>query len=207
MTSQRRKAAIRSLDGLSVGDAFGECFFSIQLNPLSLQMHLSSRTPPNWQWRWTDDTAMAVSIIEVLDRHGEINQGDLAATFGKRYAWDDRRGYGGTAHGILRAINGGQPWSEVAPSVMSGCGSMGNGAAMRVAPLGAFFANDPDEIVNQAVRSAEVTHAHLEGQAGAAAVALAAAFMVNAVELSPTAAWSPFFEFILKVLQTAKHGG
>ena len=52
---------------------------------------------------------------------------------------------------------------------------MGNGGAMRVAPLGAYFADDLDEVVRQARASAEVTHAHPDGQAGAVAVAIAAA--------------------------------
>ena len=51
----------------------------------------------------------------------------------------------------------------------------GNGAAMRVAPLGAYFADDLDLVVNQARLSAEITHAHPEGIAGAIAVAVAAA--------------------------------
>ena len=54
---------------------------------------------------------------------------------------------------------------------------MGNGGAMRSAPLGAYFACDPDAvIVEQARLSAEVTHYHPDGQAGAIAIALAAAF-------------------------------
>lgn len=176
----RTSAAARSLDGLSVGDAFGECFFSIALNPLSWDMHLSTRTLPNWGWRWTDDTAMALGIVEVLERYGAIDQDALAHAFAARYAWDDRRGYGGTAHGILRAIGEGVPWSQAAPAAMGGAGSMGNGGAMRVAPLGAYFAGEaPEEVVRQAVRSAEITHAHPEGKAGAVAVALAAAFVAG----------------------------
>jgi ADP-ribosylglycohydrolase len=53
---------------------------------------------------------------------------------------------------------------------------MGNGGAMRVAPLGAYFAHDLDEVVGQARASAEVTHAHPEGQAGTIATAVAAAW-------------------------------
>jgi ADP-ribosylglycohydrolase len=56
---------------------------------------------------------------------------------------------------------------------------MGNGAAMRVAPLGAYFADDYSRVVSEARLSAEVTHAHAEGQAGAIAVAAAAAFAWN----------------------------
>jgi ADP-ribosylglycohydrolase len=47
---------------------------------------------------------------------------------------------------------------------------------MRVAPVGAYFADDYEAAADQARRSAEVTHAHPEGQAGAIAVALATAW-------------------------------
>jgi len=194
----RMTSARRSLDGLSVGDAFGECFFLIAANPLSLELHLSTRELPNHRWRWTDDTAMAAAILEVLGRHGRIDQDDLAATFARRCAWDDRRGYGGTAHGILMAIGAGRHWSEVSPAVLSGMGSMGNGGAMRSAPLGAYFANDTDELVAQARRSAEVTHAHPDGQAGAVAVALAAAFVAKHPTLPATEFREPFFESVLR---------
>src|SRR5260370_7728314 len=46
---------------------------------------------------------------------------------------------------------------------------------MRVAPLGAYFADDLDMVVEQAERSAVTTHCHPEAVAGAIAVALAAA--------------------------------
>lgn len=46
---------------------------------------------------------------------------------------------------------------------------------MRAAPLGAYFADDLDRCVSEAALSAEVTHAHEEGIAGAIAVAVAAA--------------------------------
>jgi hypothetical protein len=52
---------------------------------------------------------------------------------------------------------------------------MGNGGAMRAAPVGAFFADDLAALVEHADRSAAVTHAHAEGRAGAVAVAAAAA--------------------------------
>ncbi len=56
---------------------------------------------------------------------------------------------------------------------------MGNGGAMRVAPIGAYFADDMSKVVVQARLSAEVTHANPEGQAGAIAIAVAAAFAWN----------------------------
>jgi ADP-ribosylglycohydrolase len=198
MNFDRAAAMSRSLDGLSVGDAFGECFFAIQLNPLSWNMHLSTRTLPNCGWRWTDDTAMAAGIVEVLTRRGAVDQDALADVFARRYAWDDRRGYGGIAHDILRSINAGSHWSDVAPAAFGGTGSMGNGSAMRVAPLGAFFAEDIPELVVQATRSAQITHSHPEGIAGAVAVALAAAFVVRNPDATSETAWSEFFDLVLE---------
>ena len=68
----------------------------------------------------------------------------------------------------------GTDWRDAARRPFRGAGSMGNGAAMRVAPLGAWFADDVARAVDEARRSAEVTHMHPEGIAGAVAVAVAA---------------------------------
>ncbi len=50
--------------------------------------------------------------------------------------------------------------------------SMGNGSAMRVSPVG-FACDSVEEVLEEAKRSAEVTHNHPEGIKGAQAVALA----------------------------------
>ena len=92
---------------------------------------------------------------------------------------DWHRGYGGTAHSILRSIGEGQDWRDVASGAFDGMGSMGNGAAMRVAPVGAYFADDLDKVLYHARASAEVTHAHMEGIVGAMAAAVASALLLN----------------------------
>ena len=51
------------------------------------------------------------------------------------------RGYGPGAVTILRLIRTGTPWPVAAASAFDGQGSCGNGAAMRVAPLGAWYAD------------------------------------------------------------------
>ncbi len=79
-------------------------------------------------------------------------------------------------HQALARIGRGEPWQSVAESLFSGQGTFGNGAAMRVAPIGAYFADDLERAVEDAARSAVVTHAHPEASAGAIAVAVAAAW-------------------------------
>ncbi len=161
-----------ALEGLSVGDAFGERFF---VSPSVVESFIESRALPREPWYWTDDTAMGLSVYEALRDHGRIDSDSLARRFAERYRRDPGRGYGGTAHSILMRISLGEPWQEVAPEAFGGQGSMGNGGAMRVAPIGGYFAENLDEVVVHARASAEPTHAHPDGQAGAIAVAVAAA--------------------------------
>lgn len=165
--------ALLALDGLSIGDAFGERFFGHESVVDAAIAARSVPAPP--PWRTTDDTEMALAIVEQLGRGGAIESDALAGSYARRYALDPYRGYGGTAHEILREIGAGRSWREVAGAVFSGMGSMGNGAAMRVAPLGAYFADDLGRVVDEARASAVPTHAHADGQAGAIAVAVAAA--------------------------------
>lgn len=168
-----RMARVRlALNGLSVGDGFGEQFFGRSRH---MERIVANRDVPRPPWRWTDDTAMAISIADVLNECGGIDQDRLAELFASRYAAEPGRGFGSMAHQILRAIDGGASWQTVSPKAFGGEGSMGNGGAMRVAPVGAYFADDLEQAAHHAARSAEVTHTHPEGIAGAVAVAVAAA--------------------------------
>lgn len=159
-----------SLEGLSVGDAFGETFF---VHPEFVEGLIAERALAARTWSYTDDTIMALSIFSVLRERGEIDQAMLAQSFAARY--ESTRGYGPAMHRLLSEIRSGEDWLERAGSLFRGQGSFGNGGSMRVAPLGAFFADRIDEVVEQATRSCVVTHTHDEAIAGALAVAVAAA--------------------------------
>ena len=162
-----------SLHGLALGDAFGETWFRIPAG--EAERRLAVREVPAGPWPWTDDTAMAVSLYQILASGGTVRQDDLARAFADAYRADPYRGYGGSMHDVLRRIGAGEDWRAVTAGQFSGMGSWGNGAAMRVAPLGAWFAGDLGLAARQAALSAAVTHAHPEAAAGAVAVAVAAA--------------------------------
>ncbi|MFF3333679.1 ADP-ribosylglycohydrolase family protein [Streptomyces sp. NPDC002888] len=181
MTSTPRAVARRSLEGLALGDAFGERWFPLFREPRQAYEEIRTRrTPEEPEWHWTDDTAMALGVLRVLDEHGEIRSTDLAQAFALGYDADPARGYGYGMHELLpRLLEAPERWPELARGLFGGEGSLGNGAAMRVAPLGAWFHPDLSRVVEQATRSAEVTHAHPEGVAGAVAVAVAAALSVR----------------------------
>jgi ADP-ribosylglycohydrolase len=130
--------------------------------------------PPVWDW--TDDTEMAAILVAELKAHGSVDPDRLAAAFAERF--EPYRGYGPGSVVTLRQIRDGMSWQEASRSAFGGAGSMGNGAAMRVPPLGAYFAgcgpNAVDRAAAEAIKSAEVTHAHPEAVAGAVVVATAA---------------------------------
>ncbi|AQZ69483.1 N-formylglutamate deformylase [[Actinomadura] parvosata subsp. kistnae] len=168
MSAHPLARATASLHGLALGDAFGSQFF------VPANRHaLSSRSLPPGPWQWTDDTEMACSVYRVLAEHGTVDQDELAASFAARHDFD--RGYGPSTNRMLRLVREGAGWRALAAGLFDGKGSWGNGAAMRVAPLGAWFAGDLAEVVRQAGLSAQVTHTHPEAVAGAVAVAVATA--------------------------------
>ena len=174
--SERLTRAWRSLDGLSVGDAFGEKFFGPERSVLE---RIEKREVPPGRWHYTDDTEMALGIVEVLEERGTVDCELLADVFARRFRNNRYRGYGPTAQGILEAIGDKVPWELAAGRVFNGEGSQGNGGAMRSAPIGAYFFDDDAKVIDEARKSAQVTHAHPDGQAGAIAVALAAAFVAR----------------------------
>jgi ADP-ribosylglycohydrolase len=163
----RLERAWASLTGLSVGDALGSQYF------LRRDDHLALGDEPDPPWHWTDDTEMACSVVAALAMHGTIDRDALALDFAERC--EPYRGYGPGGVALLQSIRDGTPWRVAAASLGHGRGSAGNASAMRVAPLGAYFADDPALVIAEATRSAEVTHRHPEGVAGAVAVAVAAA--------------------------------
>ena len=134
---------------------------------------MTGETLPEPPWYYTNDTEMSMAIVQVLEEHGEIDQDALAKRFAKRFVDAPARGYGGGAIQLLDKLSRGADWREESAKLFGG-GSFGNGGAMRAGPLGAWFADDVEATIENARRSAEVTHAHIEGQAGAIAIALAA---------------------------------
>jgi ADP-ribosylglycohydrolase len=166
----RLARALASLRGLAVGDALGSRYSEPGNYPL-----LARRELPPAPWRWTDDTEMASSVVAVLAAHGRVEQDALAASFAGRQNAGGPRGYGRAVNRILGRVRDGEDWRRLSAALFDGQGSWGNGAAMRVAPLGAWYAEDVEEAVRQAEVSSYVTHQHREAVTGCMAVAAAAA--------------------------------
>ena len=105
--------------------------------------------------RFTDDTVLTVAMADAI-LTGRSYQKSVHE-LGRRYP---EAGYGGSFIAWLYSENP-QPYN-----------SWGNGAAMRVSPVGWAF-NTEDEVLSEAEKSAEISHNHPEGIKGAQATALA----------------------------------
>jgi ADP-ribosylglycohydrolase len=145
---------------------------------------------------------MALSIVSILRQYGTIEQDRLAESFAEHY--DPSRGYGPSMHRLLRSLRAGNPWKEAATGQFAGQGSFGNGAAMRVTPIGAYFAEAMDDVVEQAVRSAQITHTHPEAIAGSIAVAVAAAWAWRLSQQHERPDRAQFLDLIVPFIPTSE---
>ncbi len=121
---------------------------------------------------YTDDTQMTIGVASALIDDGEIVESRLCQAFVQNYV--PSRGYGRGARAVIEAMEDNADYQAVAQRHFPG-GSYGNGAAMRVAPVGLMFRHDPQRVLIQAERSALPTHQHPLGIEGAQLLALAVA--------------------------------
>ena len=106
---------------------------------------------------FTDDTILSVAVADVL-----LHGGDYAKAF-KAYYWrypNPTGSYGARFH----------QWA--AAPTLTPYNSWGNGSAMRVSPVG-FAGTSLDAVLQEAEKTAAVTHNHPEGIKGAQATAAA----------------------------------
>jgi poly(ADP-ribose) glycohydrolase ARH3 len=177
MTIDLKSKYLGGMVGSALGDAIGELAFTYPQRDLLL-----SRLDQVSELRYTDDTAMAIGLSESIIKEGGINQQQLGETFRNNYEREPWRGYASGPPTIFSMVERlGITYTDAARRMFGGGGSLGNGAAMRVAPVGLFFHNSTG-LYEEASASAEVTHAHPVGMDGAAVQAWAVG---NAVNLDP----------------------
>jgi poly(ADP-ribose) glycohydrolase ARH3 len=162
------------LVGSALGDAIGELAFGA---PAAGRLKAAIAAAP--QLRYTDDTAMALGLAESLAERQGLDPQHLGRTWHRNFNREPWRGYAAGPPTIFQlAEQTGLTYEELARRLFGGQGSFGNGAAMRVAPLGLWF-HDSAALYDKAAASAAVTHAHPLAQDGAAIQAGAVALGVG----------------------------
>ena len=186
--------------GSAIGDAMGELAFQY-----SEKNRLIEAVERMAELRYTDDTAMAIGLATSLLRKGYVEAWDLGETFRRNFEKEPWRGYATGPPTIFSLVHSEEiDYVDAAQMLFGGEGSFGNGAAMRIVPLGLFFHNSP-QIYQLASGSAEVTHAHPIGKDGAAVQAFAVA---QAVKLDSTEEFRPeqFVRYLIGYTRTREMG-
>jgi ADP-ribosylglycohydrolase len=136
--------------GCIIGDIVGSRWEGQRKHPKTKNFVLF-----NGKCAYTDDTVLTCAVAETL-----MESGCYASNIKSYYREYPNRGYGGSF----------RKWA-ISPE-LTGYDSYGNGSAMRVSPV-AFYCSSVEEVMEEAKKSAEVTHDHEEGIKGAQAIALA----------------------------------
>jgi ADP-ribosylglycohydrolase len=134
--------------GAIIGDVVGSVYEHHRIKTTDFPLF-------QYRSRFTDDTVLTIAVAEAILNQTEY--GEAIKAYGQRYP---DAGYGGSFTKWILAAES-KPYH-----------SWGNGSAMRVSPVGLAF-SAIDEVLQEAKRSAMVTHDHPEGIKGAQATALA----------------------------------
>ncbi len=150
--------------GLATGDALG--------GPLEFQ---PARTPGNyltemvgggWQklapGEWTDDTQMALCVVESLLTKRVFDPDDIARRF---VVWmkSNPKDIGLHTRRVLDAISHGDPWADASREAQAlDPDNAPNGSLMRCAPLALFFCRHPEYAASLSPVLSRITHAHID---------------------------------------------
>ncbi len=137
-----------SIIGAIAGDVIGSVFEFHNIKTTEFKLFTKKTT-------FTDDSVLTIAVADAI-LNGKDYAGNIHA-FGRKYP---RRGYGGNFLKWLMSNNP-QPYN-----------SFGNGSGMRVSPVGFAFPS-LEKVLEEAKKTAEVTHNHPEGIKGAQAIASA----------------------------------
>lgn len=170
MTIDIHSKFLGAMLGSAIGDAIGELAFRFpERNQLLAEVEAAEKLV------YTDDTAMAIALAESLVEMDDIDERHLGDSFYQHYLKEPWRGYGEGPPQVFEMVEEEDiSYNEAARRIYEGNGSTGNGAAMRITPLGLYYYNS-DDLYDKAKASAQVTHAHPIGIDGGAVQAKAVA--------------------------------
>ena len=170
---------IGSLLGTFIGDALGmpvEGYSATMIARIYGVLNEMVHGGWNGPGCYTDDTQMMIGVAESLVNCKAFDGNDLANRFVDNF--DMTRGYGPGTMRVIMKLSEGYPWDQAGAELFDG-GSYGNGAAMRIAPIGVFYHDDSEQLRDIAYRASMITHAHPLGMEGGAMQAYAIARAVR----------------------------
>lgn len=134
--------------------------------------------------RYTDETALMIGVAESLVEKGDFDYHHMAEQLIQNYEREPWRRYDDATPRIFRMMRNGRIWEGMLDREIYPQGSLGNGAATRLAPIGLRYHADPKSLRDVAYNAAGITHSHPLALEGAAVQACAVALAVLADPLA-----------------------
>ena len=125
--------------------------------------------------QYTDDSQLARDLLESIVTCGRFEPADYANRIAAIFAENRIVGRGVATHNAAMRLIDGMSWEESGTPAPAA----GNGAAMRAAPIGLFFFDDSQRLVEAAHDQGRITHLDPRCAAGAAAIAGAVALALR----------------------------
>jgi len=219
------------LVGQCLGDALGA---PVEGRPGAMCKEYVNRQMEAWHRKedsdvyfgqYTDDSQLAREMMQSYVERGDLDPCDYARRIGEIFAENRIVGRGLACDQAATRLIRGVPWDE------AGCPapSAGNGTAMRAAPAGLLYYDDPEKMRQIAHEQGWITHQDPRCSAGSIMIAGIVALSVTAEKVDPEAvcaqlhAWSKeyhvdFADYLLELpkliarspeeaLQTIKSAG
>ena len=136
-----------------------------------------SWTPPGGLplGQYTDDSQLARELMLSYAACGTFDAKDYASRLGELFRDNRVVGAGRATAEVGRRIASGMSWEQAAILAPSA----GNASAMRAAPIGLFYYDDPQALIGAARDQSQVTHRDPRCAAGAVAIAGAVALALR----------------------------
>ncbi len=158
--------------GLALGDALGAPFEGAPPGHYRPDCHR--------ELTYTDDTEMMINLARALIECDRVSRHEIARYFAENH--NPSRGYGSGTLKVLSLVKKGAELDRAVRAFFPE-GSFGNGAAMRVAPVGLRYYRDEVRLEKAIIESALATHAHPLGIDGARMIALSVAAVLRGMPL------------------------
>ena len=161
-----------SILGAAFGDALGLPVEGMTAEQIEVQYGVIDNYLPVAEktGRYSDDTQLTLATCISLVRRDGLDPEDCARSCADLF--DPERGYGRSAIEVFLALKRGHDYRKTGKLLFPE-GSFGNGAAMRIAPIGLIYGHLLPEQLRMIVKGAVLsTHIHAEAVDGALLMAL-----------------------------------
>ena len=125
--------------------------------------------------QYTDDSQLMREMLISFVAREKLSPKDYAARIARLYIDEQVVGGSRASQASALKLSRGVSWKQSGTSAPYAR----NGAAMRAAPVGLFFCNDPEQLASAASAQALITHQDPKAIAGAVAIASAVGYVVQ----------------------------